>query len=186
MRTKLPTGAETGDSPDAFGTTTVNSPNARSLSFSLRTNGPLVASNGTCVTIIPSVHCAIVPACPLNSTACSGVCAAPNPFPNKTTFVPMGPVGGSTRIEGMTFKATVLLVLYSTGAQHDPSGNGSDDASRTTTSPDAAFPGTSTSIVSLRHLRTLEGTPLISTSLTPNIVLGSFEPDVFVKFVPAI
>src|SRR5687768_11323447 len=108
---------------------------------------------------MPSVHCAIVPGWPLNSTAFSAVFEAPNPFPNKTTFVPTGPIGGSTRMDGMTFKDTVLLALYSTGAQQDPSGNGSEEASLTTTSPDDALPGTSTSILSLRHLRTLAGTP---------------------------
>src|SRR5688500_6192752 len=132
-----------------------------------------------------SDHWAMVAGWPLKVTALSGPLAA-NPFPNRTTFVPTGPMSGSTRIDGITLSGTVLLMLYSTGAQQDPSGSGSDEARRTTTSPLCALAGTWTSIVSFRHRRILAGTPLISTSLTPNMVLGSFDPAVLVKWLPVI
>src|SRR5438094_2870518 len=114
----------------------------------------------------PSVHLATVVGWPFNKIASRDSLLAPNPFPNSTSFVPTGPLIGSMRMDGNTFSGRALLTLYSTGAQHDPSGKGSDDASRTMTSPDAALPGTSTSSLSSRHFLTRAGTPLMSTSLT--------------------
>src|SRR6058998_2307695 len=118
----------------------------------------------------PSVHLATVAGWPFKRMASPGSLLAPNPFPNSTNFVPIGPLVGSTRTEGNTFSGRALLTLYSTGAQQDPSGKGSDEASRTTTSPDAAFAGTSTSMMSSFQRRGLTATPPIITSLTPNIV----------------
>ena len=83
-------------------------------------------------------------------------------------------------------RGMVLLTTYSTGAQHEPSGNGSLEANRTSTSPVCAFAGTWTSIFVGRHRRTSALIPLINTWFTPNIVLGSRDPAVFPKFSPSI
>src|SRR5689334_5038692 len=182
---RLPTGAAAGESETALGVTTVNAPRDRSFPLALSTKGPVVPSIGTWMTIIASDHWAIVAGRPLNVTASSGPFVA-KPFPNNTTLVPTGPLTGSTRIDGMIFSCAVLLMLYSTGAQQEPSGSGSDEARRTTTSPVCALAGTSMSIFSFRQRRIFAGTPLMRTSLTPNMVLGSFEPAVLVKWLPVI
>src|SRR6185503_5366789 len=89
----------------------------------------------------------MVARCPPNVTLSPSPFPAPKPWPKKTTFVPTGPLTGSTRILGLNFSGTALLTLYWTGAQQEPSGKGSDEANRTTTSPDLAFAGTSTSMI---------------------------------------
>ena len=133
-----------------------------------------------------SDHWAIVAWRPPNVTLSPAPFAAPKPWPKKTTFVPTGPLMGSTRMLGINFRGTALLTLYWTVAQQDPSGKGSDEANRTSTSPDAAFVGTSTSMMSSFHRRGLTTTPPIITSLTPNIVLGSRGPAVTPKCAPVI
>src|SRR5579884_1195462 len=180
----VPIGALTGVTADALGTWTVKFPTARSAPPCLRTTGPLDASSGTWTTINLSAHFATVAGRPLKNTPSPGDLAWPNPFPNSTTFVPTGPLSGSMRTEGMSVIGTALLTVYSTGAQQEPSGNGSEDASRTTTSPDVALAGISTSMVSSRQRRARTGTPPINTSLTPNIVLRSRDPAVLPKCAP--
>jgi hypothetical protein len=109
----------------------------------------------------------------------------PNPLPNSTTFVPTGPLVGSTRTDASTFIGIELLTTCLTGAQQDPSGNGSDEAMRITTSPDCTLPGSSTSILSSRHLRTRTVTsPIRPQLLTPKIVFGSRGPAVVPKCSP--
>src|SRR6266581_95255 len=148
--------------------------------------GPVSASIGRCTTMALSDHWAMVERCPPNVTLSPAPFAAPKPWPKRTTLVPTGPLAGSTRMLGISFRGTALLTLYWTGAQQDPSGKGSDEANRTTTSPDAAFVGTSTSMMSSFQRRGLTTTPPIITSLTPNIVFGSRGPAVTPKCTPAI
>ena len=38
-----------------------------------------------------------------------------NPWPKRTTLVPTGPLTGSTRMLGISFRGTALLTLYWTG-----------------------------------------------------------------------
>src|ERR1041384_195561 len=132
-----------------------------------------------------SDHWARVARCPPNVTLSPGAFAAPKPWPNRTTLVPTGPLTGSTRTLGISLSGTALLTVYWTGAQQDPSGKGSDEANRTTRSPDAAFVGISTSIRSSFQRRGLTTTSPIITSFTPNIVLGSRGPAVIPKCTPA-
>src|SRR5512147_223692 len=148
--------------------------------------GPVSASIGRCTTMVLSDHWAIVARCPPNVTLSPALCVAPKSWLKRTTFVPIGPLRGSTRTLGTSFNGTALLTLYWTGAQQDPSCKGSDEANPTTTSPDAAFVGTSTSMMSSFQRRGLTTTPPIITSLTPNMVLGSRGPAVVPKCAPVI
>src|SRR6185437_6447219 len=113
---------------------------------------------------------------PISTASSISSLASPNPWPNKTTFVPTGPLIGSTRTDGISFNETALLTTCSTGAQQDPSGSGSEEASRTTTSPLTALGGISSSILSSFHRLGRTTTPPTTTSLTPNIVFGSRAP----------
>src|SRR5947208_418769 len=98
----------------------------------------------------------------------------------------MGPSVGSSVMGVITAKATGALVLYSTGAQQEPSGKGSMEATLTTSGPVVAFDGTFTSIRVSRHCTTSAATPLICTSLTPNGISGSFMPMLGPKLRPII
>src|SRR5690606_21497466 len=147
---------------------------------------PVWASSGTCTTTVVSVHCDTVAKCPPKSTPSSGFLVVPNPLPKSTTFVPTGPLVGSTRTDASTFTGIELLTTCLTGAQHDPSGTGSEEAMRMTTSPDCTLPGNSTSILSSRHLRTRTLTSPTITLFTPKIVFGSRGPAVLPKCSPVI
>ena len=59
---------------------------------------------------------------PPSSTESPEDLAAPKFWPNSTTLVPTGPFIGSMRMEGSTVIGRLLLVVYRTGAQQDPSG----------------------------------------------------------------
>src|SRR6185503_13587247 len=110
----------------------------------------------------------------------------PKPCPNNTTLVPTGPWTGSTCTVGISFNETALLTVCCTGAQQEPSGRGSEEARRTAISPEAALAGTSTSILSSFQRRGLTTRLPTTTSLTPNIVLGSRGPAVMPKCSPRI
>src|SRR5438132_9100978 len=86
----------------------------------------------------------------------------------------------------MTVKATGAVLLYSTGAQQDPSGKGSMEATLTTSGPVVAFDGSFTSIRVSRHCTTSAATPLNCTSLTPKGINGSFMPILGPKLRPII
>ena len=133
-----------------------------------------------------SFHCAIVVGCPAMSTTSFTPLLVPNPCPNKTTLVPIGPLTGSTRTEEINESGTALLTKYSTGAQHDPSGSGSEEASRTTTSPLAALDGITSSILSSFHRLGRTTAPPTITSFTPNMIFGSRAPADMPKLCPVI
>src|SRR5437879_10429816 len=86
----------------------------------------------------------------------------------------------------MTVKATGAVLLYSTGAQQDPSGKGSMEATLTTSGPVIAFDGTFTSIRVSRHCTTSAATPLNCTSLTPKGINVSFMHMLGPKLRPII
>src|SRR5574337_482624 len=187
MRSNVPMGALAGLTEMTRGTWTVNCASTRSRPCCFSTRGPDSASSGTWNTMTSSFHWAMVTGRPPIRTASSiSSLAFPNPWPNKTTLVPTGPLNGSTRMEGISFNGTALLATYSTGAQHEPSGSGSEEASRTMTSPLTAFGGISSSILSSFHRVGRTTTPPTTTSLTPNIVFGSRAPAEMPKFRPVI
>src|SRR5437899_5102636 len=88
------------------------------------------------------VHWRMGAGIPLKSTASSPGFRWPNPIPEITTGFPKGPSVGSRVMGVMTVKATGAVLLYSTGAQQDPSGKGSMEATLTTSGPVVAFDGT--------------------------------------------
>src|SRR5881397_4395507 len=89
-------------------------------------------------------------------------------------------------MEVTTVNLTGAAVLYSTGAQQDPSGKGSMEATLTTSGPVVAFDGTFTSIRVSRHCTTSAATPLNCTSLTPKGINVSFMPMLGPKLRPII
>src|SRR5207253_9004519 len=88
----------------------------------------------------------------------------------------MGPSVGPRVMAVMTVKATGAVLLYSTGAQQDPSGKGSMEATLTTSGPVVAFDGSFTSIRVSRHCTASAATPSNCTSLTLNGINGSLMP----------
>src|SRR5213593_1381872 len=163
-----------------------NPPTTRDSLPRFNVTGPDNPLNGNITRICVLVHWRIGAGIPLKSTASSPGFLWPNPRPEITTGLPMGPSVGSRVMAVMTVKATGAVLLYSTGAQQDPSGKGSMEATLTTSGPVVAFDGTFTSIRVSRHCTTSAATPLNCTSLTPKGINGSFMPMLGPKLRPII
>src|SRR5438876_3481172 len=163
-----------------------NSPTTRDSFPRFNVTGPDAPLSGNITRIWVLVHWRMGAGIPLKTTASSPGFLWPNPRPEITTGLPTGPSVGSSVMGVITAKATGALVLYSTGAQQEPSGKGSMEATLTTSGPVVAFDGTFTSIRVSRHCTTSAATPLICTSLTPNGISGSFMPMLGPKFRPII
>src|SRR5438132_1837565 len=153
-----------------------NVPTTRDSLPRFNVTGPDDPFSGNITRIWGLVHWRMRAGIPLKSTASAPGCLWPNPRPEITTGLPMGPSVGSRVMAVMTVKATGAVLLYSTGAQQDPSGKGSMEATLTTSGPVVAFDGTFTSIRVSRHCTTSAATPLNWTSLTPKGINGSFMP----------
>src|SRR5437016_12804689 len=163
-----------------------NSPTTRDSFPRFNIAGPDVPLSGNITRICVLVHSRIGAGTPLKSTASWPGFLWPNPRPEITTGLPIGPSVGSRVIGIITVKVTGAVVLYCTGAQQDPSGKGSMEATLTTSGPVVAFDGTFTSIRVSRHCTTSAATPLNCTSLTPNGINGSFMPMLGPKLRPII
>src|SRR3989442_9134625 len=163
-----------------------NVPTTRDSFPRFNVTGPDAPLSGNITRTWVLVHWRIGAGIPLKSTASSPGFRWPNPIPEITTGFPKGPSVGSRVMGVMTVTVTGALVLYPTGAQQDPSGKGSTEASRTSRGPVVAFDGTFPSIRVSRHRTTSAATPLKSTSLTPNCISLSFCPMVGPKFFPTI
>src|SRR2546426_4421110 len=144
-----------------------NSPTTRDSFPRFNVTGPDDPLSGNITRICVLVHSRIGAGTPLKSTASWPGFLWPNPRPEITTGLPIGPSVGSRVIGIITVKVTGAVVLYCTGAQQDPSGKGSMEATLTTSGPVIAFDGTFTSIRVSRHCTTSAATPLNCTSLTP-------------------
>src|SRR5438552_12923133 len=163
-----------------------NSPTTRDSFPRFNIAGPDVPLSGNITRICVLVHSRIGAGTPLKSTASWPGFLWPNPRPEITTGLPIGPSVGSRVIGIITVKVTGAVVLYCTGAQQDPSGKGSMEATLTTSGPVIAFDGTFTSIRVSRHCTTSAATPLNCTSLTPKGINGSFMPILGPKLRPII
>src|SRR5213594_794669 len=108
-----------------------NVPTTRDSFSRFTVTGPDAPLSGNITRIWVLVHWRIGAGIPLKSTASSPGFLWPNPRPEITTGLPMGPSVGSRVMAVMTVKATGAVLLYSTGAQQDTSGKGSTEASRT-------------------------------------------------------
>src|SRR3989454_1708511 len=163
-----------------------NVPTTRDSFPRFTVTGPDAPLSGNITRIWVLVHWRIGAGIPLKSTASSPGFRWPNPIPEITTGFPKGPSVGSRVMGVITVTVTGALVLYPTGAQQDPSGRGSTEASRTSRGTDVAFDGTFTSIRVSRQRTTSAAMPLKSTSLTPICISLSFCPMVGPKFFPTI
>src|SRR3989441_388814 len=163
-----------------------NSPTTRDSFPRFNVTGPDVPLSGNITRIWVLVHSRIGAGTPLKSTVSWPGFLWPNPRPEITTGLPIGPTVGSRVIGIITVKVTGAVVLYCTGAQQDPSGKGSMEATLTTSGPVIAFDGTFTSIRVSRHCTTSAATPLNCTSLTPKGINVSFMPMLGPKLRPII
>src|SRR3989449_1492099 len=163
-----------------------NSPTTRDSFPRFNVTGPDDPLSGNIALICVLVHSRIGAGTPLKSTASWPGFLWPNPRPEITTGLPIGPSVGSRVIGIITVKVTGAVVLYCTGAQQDPSGKGSMEATLTTSGPVIAFDGTFTSIRVSRHCTTSAATPLNCTSLTPKGINVSFMPMLGPKLRPII
>src|SRR5437867_4008041 len=151
-----------------------NSPTTRDSFPRFNIAGPDVPLSGNITRICVLVHSRIGAGTPLKSTASWPGFLWPNPRPEITTGLPTGPSVGSRVIGIMTVKVTGAVVLYCTGAQQDPSGKGSMEATLTTSGPVIAFDGTFTSMRVSRHCSTRPGALFLPKSTALYLVDTNF------------
>src|SRR5438445_11141184 len=104
-----------------------NSPTTRDSFPRFNIAGPDVPLSGNITRICVLVHSRIGAGTPLKSTASWPGFLWPNPRPEITTWLPIGPSVGSRVIGIITVKVTVAMLLYCTCAQQDTPVNGSHE-----------------------------------------------------------